>query len=486
MKLARNIIWNAIGIALPLLVGVAVVPAIVRGLGTERFGFLSIIWVLIGYFSVFDLGLGRTLTKLAADRLAEGREEQIAPLAWTTLITVAVTSTFVSVIVALAAQWVAQIALKHSPALVPEGTLAVLWLAISLPFVLLATVLTGLLEAYQRFGLINAVRVPLGVLILAAPLAVLPFSRDLGVITAALAGIRILNAAVLTALALRIVPALRHHLFVFRRELLRPLLTFGGWLTVSNVVGPLMVYFDRFLIAVVLGSAAIAYYTVPYDVLNRVLVLPTAMQAVLFPTFVMLLGQSSPRVVSVFGRSSETTMLLMAPVLLAVVLLAQQGLQLWVGETFAEKSALTAKILAVGVLANAMARSPFVFIQAANKANWTAILHMIELPLYAIALWLLLRSDGIEGAAYAWSGRVIIDTLVLYLMTARIEPRLTRTAMRDLSWVVGACILAVALDWSLREVSVRIAATLLLGLACGIGLMLYVSGSRPALANRNT
>jgi len=330
------------------------------------------------------------------------------------------------------------------------------------------------------------VRVPLGVLILAAPLAVLPFSRDLGVITAALACIRILNAGVLTALALRIVPALRRHLFVFRRELLRPLLTFGGWLTVSNVVGPLMVYFDRFLIAVVLGSAAIAYYTVPYDVLNRVLVLPTAMQAVLFPTFVMLLGQSSPRVVSVFGRSSETTMLLMAPVLLAVILLAQQGLQLWVGETFAEKSALTAKILAVGVLANAMARSPFVFIQAANKANWTALLHMIELPLYAIALWLLLRSDGIEGAAYAWSGRVIIDTLVLYLMTARIEPRLIRIAIRDLSWVVGACILAVALDWSLREVSVRIAATLLLGLACGIGLMLYVSGSRPALANKNT
>jgi len=60
--LARNTLLNFIGQAVPLLVGVATIPFIVRGLGTERFGFLSLAWVVLGYFAIFDLGLGRATT----------------------------------------------------------------------------------------------------------------------------------------------------------------------------------------------------------------------------------------------------------------------------------------------------------------------------------------------------------------------------------------------------------------------------------------
>ena len=122
MRLARSILWNAAGIGLPLAVGVVVVPAIVRGLGTERFGFLSIVWMMIGYFSIFDLGLGRTLTKLVADRLGQEREREIGPLVSTTLIIVIVSGVLVSVATALSAGWLAQRTMGASPALVPEAT----------------------------------------------------------------------------------------------------------------------------------------------------------------------------------------------------------------------------------------------------------------------------------------------------------------------------------------------------------------------------
>jgi O-antigen/teichoic acid export membrane protein len=486
MRLARNILWNAAGIGVPLLVGVAVVPAIVKGLGTERFGFLSIVWMMIGYFSIFDLGLGRTLTKLAADRLGAGREDEVASLAATTLIIVVVSSIVVSVAVAASSGWLAHRTLGSSPDLVPEGSAAILCLAASLPFVLLATVLTGLLEAYQRFALISAVRLPLGVLVLVAPLAVLPFSRHLGIITAVLAALRVLNAGALAWLTLRVVPALRQEAFRFRRELVRPLLTFGGWLTVSNVVGPLMIYFDRFIIAAIMGSAAIAYYTVPYDVLNRLLLFPQAIQGVLFPNFAIMRVQNSPRIVSVFARSSEITMLLMAPPLLATMLFAYQGLEWWVGTAFAQNSTQTAKILMVGVIVNAMARTPFVFVQGVGYAKWTAALHFLELPIYALVLLSLLKGGaGIEGAAYAWSGRIIVDTIALYAMTVRLEPRMLRTVLRDLSWVVAACVLALYLDWSLHDLWARIAVTVLPSLACGVVLLTYLNRARPALMQGN-
>jgi O-antigen/teichoic acid export membrane protein len=487
MKLTRNIVWNTAGITVPLLVGVAAVPPIVKGLGTERFGFLSIIWVMIGYFSIFDLGLGRTLTKLAADRLADGREKEIPAVASTALTLVAASSVLVSVVIALAAGWLARHALGASAALLPEATVAILFLCASLPFVLLATVLTGLLEAYQEFALINAVRLPVGILILVSPLAVLPFSHHLGLITAVLAGVRIVNAGILARLAVKIVPGLAGEMLSFRRELVRPLLTFGGWLTVSNIVGPVMVYFDRFVIAAVLGSAAIAYYTVPYDVLNRMLVIPTAIQGVLFPAFAMLRAQNSPRLLSVFERSSAATMLLMTPALIAVMLFAQEGLKLWVGEDFARHSAETAKVLMVGVMINAMARTPFGFVQGAGYAKWTALLHSFELPFYGISLWLLLRSGtGIEGAAYAWTGRIAVDTIALYAMAVKLEGGLLRPALRHLGSLAAACLLAVSMDWMLGNSMLRLTALLLAGLACLIALMNQRTDARAELLKRNT
>src|SRR3977135_4504319 len=144
MKLARNILWNTTGVVLPILVGIVVVPMTVKGLGTERFGSLSIMWMLIGYFSIFDLGLGRTLTKLAADRLAAGREEEVAPLASTTLILVVASVSRMSLILAMCAGWISQHVLVVSPELRGEVSVAIACVAISLPFVLTATVLTGL------------------------------------------------------------------------------------------------------------------------------------------------------------------------------------------------------------------------------------------------------------------------------------------------------------------------------------------------------
>ena len=59
--------------AVPVLIALAAIPLLIKGMGEERFGLLSIIWMGVGYFSLFDLGLGRALTKLIAERLGLSR-----------------------------------------------------------------------------------------------------------------------------------------------------------------------------------------------------------------------------------------------------------------------------------------------------------------------------------------------------------------------------------------------------------------------------
>src|SRR5580704_18044702 len=74
--LAGNTIWNIVGSIAPLAIGLLVMPSLVRNLGTDRFGVLSLAWTLIGYFSLFDLGLGRALTKEVASRVGTSRRDE--------------------------------------------------------------------------------------------------------------------------------------------------------------------------------------------------------------------------------------------------------------------------------------------------------------------------------------------------------------------------------------------------------------------------
>lgn len=81
--IARNTLLNLIGLALPLLVGVVTIPLVVRGLGTERYGLLSLAWVVLGYFTIFDLGLGRATTKYVSEALSKGEADQVPQIVWT-------------------------------------------------------------------------------------------------------------------------------------------------------------------------------------------------------------------------------------------------------------------------------------------------------------------------------------------------------------------------------------------------------------------
>jgi O-antigen/teichoic acid export membrane protein len=76
--LAKNSLWNLVGWGAPLLVALAVIPLLIKGLGIERFGALTLIWMGIGYFSLFDIGLGRALTKLVGKNSALNVPKRLA------------------------------------------------------------------------------------------------------------------------------------------------------------------------------------------------------------------------------------------------------------------------------------------------------------------------------------------------------------------------------------------------------------------------
>jgi len=432
--LARNAIWNFVGMAAPLLVGLFAIPYLIDGMGKERFGLLAIIWMGVGYFSLFDMGLGRALTKLVAERLGRDQDSDLPEIIWTALCLILGLGLLGMVVVLLLAEPLIVHVLNVPTGLEAEGVTSFRLLAASIPIVIATSALVGILEAHQRFARIAAVRVPLGVMTFLGPVISLQFSPSLVGATGVLIAARAVAFGLYYASAAHVSPALKHPMGITKIHL-RPLLSFGGWLTVTNIIGPLMVYFDRFVIGAMMSMTAVAYYVTSYDVLSRLQVLPQAVMGVLFPALSATISGDRARLPKLYGQANRVLILLMLPVMSGIFLFAPEALELWLGDEFRIAATPVVHWLALGWMVNVLARSPYTVLQSAGRPDLTAKTHALELLPYIFVLWLLTREFGIAGAAAAWFFRALTDTVILN--------ELARRQLSDLSGVVARTYLAL-------------------------------------------
>lgn len=423
--LAKNTLWNTLGLVLPLVVGLFSMPFLVHGLGAERFGVLTIAWMVIGYFSILDFGLGRALTQIVAKRLGENDHESIPPLIWTGMGLMACTGVIGAIALGLVVDVMVHRWLNIEQSLQQESLNAFYILSVSIPFIVITSGFRGVLEAYQKFFVVNVIRIPLGLLTFLGPLIVLPVSNELDMIVLILLAGRIVGAYAYYYYCIKSVPALGFKP-VLDRKTIKPLLSFGGWMSVSNLLGPLMVYLDRFLIGSVLTMTAVSYYVAPYEIVTKLWMIPMGLLGVLFPAFSTMLASDRPKIGNYFTMGTNIILFSMFPLFFSINLFASEGLGLWLGDEFSIRSSTVLQWLSAGVLVNCVSRVASVFVLGVGRPDLLAKLFLFELPLYIGALWYALNYFGIEGVAAIWALRVFIDAGAFFALVAWIAPELSK------------------------------------------------------------
>jgi O-antigen/teichoic acid export membrane protein len=418
-RLARNAVLNAVGQAMQLLAAIAVVPFLIRGLGPEAFGAFQLSWVVLGYLALVDIGLGRATTRFVADALGRDAAAEVPEIVVTAAALQLVLGALGAGLLTAVSGPLTHNALDVPAHLEPQVIASLRWMAVALPAVLLSSSFSGVLEAHQRFDLVNLVRIPSSLAALIAPLIALAAGSGLVGVVGSVVIVRYLALAAYYVTCRRALPGLRSRPRPSMRPI-RKLLGFGGWVTVSNVISPLMVYLDRFVIGARLGLQSVAYYTAPFDAITRAAIVPASLAQALFPAFSALHASDEPDRARRIAASSVRVLAMTMGALAAVVIIgAEAGLDLWLGPAFAEAGALPLRILAVGVVANALAQVPYAVMLGSGRADVTATFHLIELPVYGALLWLLTTRYGIAGAAAAWSARCAADTALLFLAVRR-------------------------------------------------------------------
>jgi O-antigen/teichoic acid export membrane protein len=412
MTVGRNTGYNLVGYVVPLAVAVVSVPIYMHVIGPERFGILTICWGLLGYFGLFDLGLGRAVSyRLSV--LKSGAAEASADAAWTATIV----SAFLGIVGALVF-WIAAAAffghgLKATPQLRAEILAALPLLIATVPTAIVSAVLLGCLQGRERFLHTNAVSVISSSLSQILPmLLALSASPRLPVVLWGAVGARVLGAAWLAWLCHR--EYWRGQKPKVRAAEAKQLFQFGTWTTLSGMLHPQLV--DRLFIGGMIGAHAVAAYTVPYSMANRISVLPYALTTALFPRMSAVSAEERERME--ISAVKILLALMTAPVLCGV-LLAEPLLKLWLGSTYDPSSGEIGRLLLINFWASAFSIITYVRLQASGIPQAQTKILMVQMPLYILAVFLGIHFLGVIGCAWG----VLAQQLTTYLQTSWVANR---------------------------------------------------------------
>lgn len=410
MSVKRHTLYNLGGSIAPMFVSLATIPLFLHLIGDARYGVLAIVWLFMGYFGLFDPGITKAAEFHIARLHAPDQAKERQSVFWTALVINFTFGIIGGAVLYAIARPIFMSTFKMPAELRHEVIESLPWLAASIPLSVGIGVLGGALQAREQFGIFNSIRIFNATTSQLAPLAVAYWHGP---------QLTWLIPTVLIARTVGTIPtilALVRHLPIntrarFDRSRLRSLFSYGGWITVTNLLTPILSSFDRMLIGSLVSAEAVAFYTVPFNLVGRVSALPGSLQNSIFPKLSRRNEEDSSRLAS---DSVAALAAVVTPVIVIGTAALPIFLRYWLGSAFAAHAAPVGLVLVVGIWMNSLAFVPYGHLQARGRPDIVAKFHAAEVLPFVGFLWLGLHFFGIVGAAFAWTLRVSIDTLLLF------------------------------------------------------------------------
>ncbi len=167
--LKHNTIYNISGVLLQSACALITIPVYINYIGAQKYGVMALLWVVLGYFGIFDLGISRsTAYFVARAQHIEERERVVL----SGVICSFIFGALAAIAFYLSSNYVADTLFSHANFARSDISVSVPYIAAALPFITLGGVAIGAMEGRERFLLVNSLQVCGGMLFQIAPLAV--------------------------------------------------------------------------------------------------------------------------------------------------------------------------------------------------------------------------------------------------------------------------------------------------------------------------
>lgn len=404
MKIAKNSFFNIAGYIIPGILSIPILGYMARELGIEDFGLFTIILALVGYASIFDVGITRSVIREIA--IFKNNEEEVLKIISTSALLVLILGVAAGVLIIVFSSIISEL-LKVSSYAVENFQYSLMLLSLSIPLFLLTQIWCSLLEGREEFLKLNIFKTISSTLVVLLPAIGLMLDSSLLSAVIGLLISRVISIILVLWFCKEYIVKLKFHRDTFER-----LINFGGWIAVSNIISPIMSYFDRFILANKVGSNVVGFYTGPSEAISRIGIFPSAIARTIFP----MLSDKDADKKQIKKISYLLVFLSIVPFGIIAAYFAENILNIWLGSQFALKSTLIFQVLILGLIFNSIAQVPFTSIQAQGGSRITAMLHLFEVVPYVLLLLYLIQYYGLLGAAWAWTIRMFVDMGLLIFL----------------------------------------------------------------------
>lgn len=417
-KLVENILWNFAGQGWLLVLAFLAMPYIIRHLTVELYGIYVLVSIIVDYFAFLQLGMGAASVKYIAQYLAQDRQEDIRLTFWSGIVAHAAMGLIGTLSIAIFAEILIDKFFTMSSHLKETALFALRVGSIGFLVSMLIGMVSSILRAMSRFDLINRIGIIIGTLQIGSTVFLLHFGYSLKEIVTTNVVIQSGSLCIQWILVRKLLPCLSN--FSTNIKTVLHLLKFGGFVTMSSIVGPILTNIEKILLTSLRSVSALTYYSVPFSLVGRLAVIPSAFASVLFPAY-SFYQESEKKEVNrqLHFRSTLYIFLILFFPVLFFTFHGYSFLTLWVGDDFAEYSTTILIILSLAGLVNAVAYPSITALQGIGKPQLPAYFHLIETIIYIPAVYLLIREYGGVGAATVWFLRVFLDTALLHYASCK-------------------------------------------------------------------
>jgi O-antigen/teichoic acid export membrane protein len=428
-QIAANSALNIGTGVLILFLNLAFVPLLISHFGLDLFGVLSVTWMILANLAWLDLGFSRATARFVAQELAHGRLDQGARWCWSAVLTLFTIGTVVGVILFMAApELPALLHVQGEKQQMVANALRIF--AFALPIDLVARALIGVLQAGQRFRWTNGLDLSVTLATFAVyGVGILANDNFLVVVWGLLAA-RLLNLVCAYWGATRVLPSLAQYKLLgswlggYRRTALA-LVSYGWWVSLAALCGALLLYFDRWIIGLLIGVAVLPFYTVPMNLLQRLFLFPSSIVSTLFPAMSALHSKEEWGAINdYFVRSHRYVLVMLAPVLFLLFAWSAEILRLWISAEFSQAASASMRILVAGFAIALLAPMTGSLLEASGRPDILAKIYLVQLPVNVVLVYSLTQNFSLFGAAVSFAIRAFVETFTLWIVTYRILPEL--------------------------------------------------------------
>jgi O-antigen/teichoic acid export membrane protein len=394
----RNLSTRYLAIMAEMGVGLLVLPFNLSHLGKAAYGLWVLTTSITAYFSVLDLGYSGAVVKFVAEYRAKKDSRALNEILSTTFYLFTSFGVLTYVIAIVLAIFIDRV-LHLTPDQVHVARMILLITSVNVALGTACTVFGAVINGFQRYDLNNVAGTISTVAVAVVNVLVLWAGYGLVQLVFATTLVRVLTYWVYRANAYRVFPAMRLRLDAFRRDRLRELTSFSVFMAIIDWANKLNYSIDAIVIGIMLGTGAVAVWSVGQRLAEATQRLTNQLNEVIFPTIVDHSASSRidelRRILLAGTRLSLATVVPIAGVLM---LMGRPLIHAWVGPDF-EGSVIVVQLLAVIVVVRVGNATASTLLKGADRHRLVAAVNIITAIVNVAFSIVLARSFGLAGVA---------------------------------------------------------------------------------------